>query len=1392
MATSTTVQQMTLPLHIQRLESVLNLQPYLREVDGILNDRSHLISSFSIDQSVLKSSPEHQFNFSHVTPERQWVKDLLLSDTDESGSELSESEKLQLLLELQYKRRKQWKNKLKRLNKIRKYQYFSAGLLLHNDKYPDMRKKEEPSNKRKSGRYYLRNHEEESPDLVMKSHMIEEEPPIVTELQEKEREEYRIKLWTYIVKKEIPRMAKLFSQSRHIAQSNNKKVALHCQREVRRWASKSQKHSKESSSVQPRARRVMKEVLGYWRKYEKVEKEARKKAEKEAQEQQKLYDEMREARRQQRKLNFLITQTELYAHFMSKKFTGADKSTEDILKKLEDKPLQKDLPQAVMNRMEENDEYDSEVVKAQALVNVQTAVEKQKAQHNTFFEAAFTPSSTGGTTDLQQSFDQNFSLADPSLQNEDKIPQPSIFIGELKAYQLKGMNWLASLYDQGINGILADEMGLGKTVQSIALLGHLAEHQNIWGPFLIVSPASTLHNWQQECTRFLPAFKVLPYWGNPHERKVIRKYWNQKLLSSRNAPFHVLITSYQLVVQDFKYFQRLKWQYMILDEAQAIKSSSSVRWKMLMSFNCRNRLLLTGTPIQNTMAELWALLHFIMPTMFDSHEEFSEWFSKDIENHAERKSALDENQLSRLHMILKPFMLRRIKKDVEHEMAEKIEVHLSCGLSTRQRELYRRLRDRISIDDLLHSSSHHTSKDSTSTLMNLVMQFRKVCNHPDLFECRDVYSPLNFALPHYHIPHLVYHLPSLYLNNRVLNVVLGVASYDYSHKSSLLPGNGLWGFLRHFNMSPSEAVTILLGDICDKLRVVMQLAKALQIIYLQRLWKSSNKNRCQLLLWPNFPLSSLSIADSPVLLPLLFTSHTSTFHSHCDHLISHVRTRSDELDELKMISSTVSSTRNGGEQRCSNLNEPMRICSTNKKQRIMTCVPTYMPKFLLTVPPKVQSRFLSLYTCDRGAEYVRCMWEQGGSKDLRQLFLHGFVEEEEDNVWLTPPIFKGLDASHPIKGWASIHIPYKECMITDSGKMLILDKLLAKLKRDGHRVLVYSQMTRMIDILEDFMTYRRHKYIRLDGSSRISDRRDMVDDFQSRSDIFVFLLSTRAGGLGINLTAADTVIFYDSDWNPTVDQQAMDRAHRLGQTKQVTVYRLIVKGSIEERILQRANEKSEIQKMVISGGDFKIDTLKPKEVVSLLLDDEEMETRFLTKQAEKKAQEENPKAKGTKTRKRKLVTKSFEGTPPAKRTPHSSPSHSTRPESSASVTMGNQLNGDYVDVVGMPETNAMFSQSNHMDITPLKIRKRSAKVPKGQRKKHAGPLGSAPPSKSPSNSFPSSPISLSSSALNNGASTHSSPRGSPYSSSVPPTILVTPPLKKSTPTRKNKTNSSLH
>lgn len=221
-------------------------------------------------------------------------------------------------------------------------------------------------------------------------------------------------------------------------------------------------------------------------------------------------------------------------------------------------------------------------------------------------------------------------------------------------------------------------------------------------------------------------------------------------------------------------------------------------------------------------------------------------------------------------------------------------------------------------------------------------------------------------------------------------------------------------------------------------------------------------------------------------------------------------------------------------------------------------------------------------------------------------------------------------------GWSGIVIPEKQSLISDAGKLFVLDGLLARLKEGGHRVLIYSQMTRMIDLLEEYMSHRQHSFMRLDGSSKIHERRDMVADFQNRQDIFVFLLSTRAGGLGINLTAADTVIFYDSDWNPTVDQQAMDRAHRLGQTRQVTVYRLICKGTIEERILQRAREKSEIHRMVIQGGSFKGKggDLKPKEVVSLLLDDDEIEKRVRMKVEEEEEKVEKEKSEKGKNRKR--------------------------------------------------------------------------------------------------------------------------------------------------------------
>lgn len=208
--------------------------------------------------------------------------------------------------------------------------------------------------------------------------------------------------------------------------------------------------------------------------------------------------------------------------------------------------------------------------------------------------------------------------------------------------------------------------------------------------------------------------------------------------------------------------------------------------------------------------------------------------------------------------------------------------------------------------------------------------------------------------------------------------------------------------------------------------------------------------------------------------------------------------------------------------------------------------------------------------------------------------------------------------------YTHIEVPSMRRFVTDSGKLAKLDELLRGLKAGGHRVLLYFQMTRMIDLMEEYLTYRNYKYCRLDGSTKLEDRRDTVADFQEHPEIFVFLLSTRAGGLGINLTAADTVIFYDSDWNPTIDSQAMDRAHRLGQTRQVTVYRLITRGTIEERIRKRALQKEEVQRVVITGGaaggvDFNTrNQSRTKDIAMWLADEEQAE---ILEQREKEARD---------------------------------------------------------------------------------------------------------------------------------------------------------------------------
>lgn len=194
-----------------------------------------------------------------------------------------------------------------------------------------------------------------------------------------------------------------------------------------------------------------------------------------------------------------------------------------------------------------------------------------------------------------------------------------------------------------------------------------------------------------------------------------------------------------------------------------------------------------------------------------------------------------------------------------------------------------------------------------------------------------------------------------------------------------------------------------------------------------------------------------------------------------------------------------------------------------------------------------------------------------------------------------------------------VDLPSVEKLLHDSAKLKILDKLLKKLYEEEHRVLIFCQMTKMLDILEDFLYFRKYSFLRMDGSTNISERRDLIDEFQKTTEVFVFILSTRAGGLGVNLTAADTVIFYDIDWNPTMDAQATDRVHRIGQTKPVAVYRLITSHTVEEKILKRAKQKQTVQSTVYAGGAFKADIFRPSELTELLLDDNEFDHVSQTK-----------------------------------------------------------------------------------------------------------------------------------------------------------------------------------
>ncbi|XP_062842212.1 chromodomain-helicase-DNA-binding protein 5 isoform X3 [Trichomycterus rosablanca] len=499
------------------------------------------------------------------------------------------------------------------------------------------------------------------------------------------------------------------------------------------------------------------------------------------------------------------------------------------------------------------------------------------------------------------------SVVDPTVKFDQQPWYIDATRGTLHPYQLEGLNWLRFSWAQSTDTILADEMGLGKTVQTIVFLYSLYKEGHSKGPFLVSAPLSTIINWEREFEMWAPGFYVVTYTGDKDSRAVIReneftfedsavKTGRKVFRMKKDTPvkFHVLLTSYELITIDQAILGSITWACLVVDEAHRLKNNQSKFFRILNGYKIYYKLLLTGTPLQNNLEELFHLLNFLTPERFNNLDGFLEEFA-DISK---------EDQIKKLHDLLGPHMLRRLKADVFKNMPAKTELIVRVELSPMQKKYYKFILTRN------FEALNSKGGGNQVSLLNIMMDLKKCCNHPYLFPVAAVEAP-----------------------------VLPNGSYD---------GNML---------------------------------------------------------------------------------------------------------------------------------------------------------------------------------------------------------------------------------------------VKSSGKLTLLQKMLKKLKDNGHRVLIFSQMTKMLDLLEDFLEYEGYKYERIDGSITGGLRQEAIDRFNAPgAQQFCFLLSTRAGGLGINLATADTVVIYDSDWNPHNDIQAFSRAHRIGQNKKVMIYRFVTRASVEERITQVAKRKMMLTHLVVRPG----------------------------------------------------------------------------------------------------------------------------------------------------------------------------------------------------------------
>ncbi|KAK3990907.1 helicase swr-1 [Cladorrhinum sp. PSN332] len=738
--------------------------------------------------------------------------------------------------------------------------------------------------------------------------------------------------------------------------------------------------------------------------------------------------------------------------------------------------------------------------------------------------------------------DSRYSSPPPS--NAQRTEIPFLLRGTLREYQHLGLDWLAALYANNTNGILADEMGLGKTIQTIALLAHLACHHGVWGPHLVIVPTSVMLNWEMEFKKWCPGFKILTYYGNQDERKRKRQGW------TNDDVWNVCITSYQMVLQDQQVFRRRRWHYMILDEAHNIKNFKSQRWQTLLGFNTHARLLLTGTPLQNNLTELWSLLYFLAPPEngeggFVDLKEFHNWFSRPESQILEsgREQLDDEARaiISKLHKVLRPYLLRRLKADVEKQMPAKYEHVEFCRLSKRQRELYDGFLSRADTRETLASGNY-------MSIINCLMQLRKVCNHPDLFVDRPIMTSFRMKRS---VPADFDVKEQIVRKKLLAEKLMGSVSLSFLN---MIP-------TQYENMSSMHADRI---SQLSTHRILLDLREA----------QKTRANNAYHTLDPATIKSNIVYLES--------AARWGRFEElqHCVYLNALRRQQRPIYGKRLVEMLTLDTHLRPYKQRPK---VPRKIMSWFEEDSHL----------LHNAIPTLQQRAASMETT---ITKFACITPAVVTGDLNKFLLgaKGIEAFEDADLRLSAPVKhapympreRPQDPWHEARMRLSIQFPDKRLLQYDCGKLQALDKLLRRLQQGGHRALIFTQMTKVLDILEQFLNIHGHKYLRLDGATKVEQRQILTDRFNHDPRILCFILSTRSGGLGINLTGADTVIFYDQDWNPAMDKQCQDRCHRIGQTRDVHIYRLVSEHTIEANILRKAGQKQMLDDVVIQEGEF--------------------------------------------------------------------------------------------------------------------------------------------------------------------------------------------------------------